>query len=35
MFDRVDIAFILALFRWLRLLSDEAGEETGVPGENP
>ena len=31
----VEIAFILALFNWLNNLSDEGGEETGVPGENP
>ena len=34
-FDRVDIAFILALFYWLKPLTDEGGEETGVPGEIP
>ena len=34
-FDRVEIAFILALFYWLKPLTDEGGEETGVPGENP
>ena len=32
--DRVEIAFILALFYWLKPLTDEGGEETGVPGEN-
>ena len=31
-FDRVEIAFILALLYWLK---HEGGEETGVPGENP
>ena len=31
-FDRVEIAFILAFFHWL---TDEGGEETGLPGENP
>ena len=34
-FDRVEIAFILALFHWLKSLTSEGGEETGVPGENP
>ena len=34
-FDRVEIAFILALFYWLKRLTDVGGEETGVPGENP
>ena len=34
-FDRVEIAFILALFYWLEPLTNEGGEETGVPGENP
>ena len=33
-FDRVEIAFILPLFYWLKSLPDEAGEETGVPGKN-
>ena len=33
-FDRVEIAFILALFYWLKPLTDEGGEETRVPGEN-
>ena len=31
-FDRVEIAFILALFYWLEPLTNEGGEETG---ENP
>ena len=31
--DRIEIAFILALFYWLKSLTDEGGEETGVPGE--
>ena len=31
-FDRVEIAFILA-FYWLKPLTNEGGEETGVPGE--
>ena len=26
---------VLALFYWLKLLADEGGEETAVPGENP
>ena len=34
-FDRVEIAFIWALFYWLNHLTDEGGEETGVPAENP
>ena len=34
-FDRVEIAFIWALFYWLNHLTDEGGEETGVPRENP
>ena len=34
-FDRVEIAFIWVLFYWLNHLTDEGGEETGVPGENP
>ena len=34
-FYRVEIAFILALFYWLKPLTDEGGEETGVPRENP
>ena len=33
-YDRVEIAFIWALFYWLKPLTDEGGEETGVPGEN-
>ena len=33
--DRAEIAFILALFDWLNHWTDEWGEETGVPGENP
>ena len=35
MFDRVEIAFILALLYWLKPLTEEGGEETGVLGENP
>ena len=31
----LEIVFILALFYWLDHWSDEGGEETGVPGENP
>ena len=34
-FDRDKIAFILALFYWLKPLTDEGREGTGVPGENP
>ena len=30
-FVRVEIAFILVLFYWLKPLTDEGGEETGVP----
>ena len=33
--DRVEIAFILALFCWLKPWTDEEGEETRVLGENP
>ena len=33
--DRVEIAFILALFYWLKPLNNEGGEETRVPGEKP
>ena len=33
--DRVEIAFIWALFYWLNHLTDEGEEETGVPRENP
>ena len=33
-FDRVGIAFISALFYWLKPVTDEREEETGVPGEN-
>ena len=34
-FDRVEIAFILALFYCVKPLTDEGGDETGVPKENP
>ena len=34
-FDRVEIAFILTLIYWLKPLTDEGGEETRAPGENP
>ena len=34
-FDRVEIAFILALFYWLKPLTNEGGEKTRAPGENP
>ena len=34
-FDRVEIAFILALLYWLKPLTDEVGEETGALGEYP
>ena len=33
--DRVEIACILALFYWLKSLTNEGGEGTRVPGENP
>ena len=33
--DRVEIAFISVLFHGLKLLTDESGEETGVPREKP
>ena len=32
--DRVEIAFISALLYWLKPLTDEGREETGVPREN-
>ena len=32
---KFEMAFILAWLYWLKPLSDEGGEETGVPGENP
>ena len=34
-FGGIEIAFILVIFYWLKLLTDERREETGVPGENP
>ena len=34
-FDRVEIAFILALLYWLKPLTVEGGEETGEREENP
>ena len=34
-FDRVEIAFVLAFFYWLKPLTDEGGEETGVPEKTP
>ena len=33
--DRIEITFIWALFYCLNHYTDERGEETGVPGENP
>ena len=33
-FDRFETAFIFASFYWLKPLTDEEGEETGVPREN-
>ena len=30
-----EIAFIQALFHWLKPLTEAGGEKTGVPGENP
>ena len=34
-FDKDEIAVILALFYWLKRLTNEGWKETGVPGENP
>ena len=34
-FDRVGITFILPLFHWPKSVTDEGGEETGVPREKP
>ena len=34
-FDKVEIAFISALFYCLMPFTDKGGEETGVPGDNP
>ena len=34
-FDRLETAFILALSCGLKPLTDEGGEETGVPGKKP
>ena len=34
-FDRVEMSCILALLYWVKPLTDEEGEETGAPGENP
>ena len=34
-FDRVEITIILAIFNWLKPLTDAGGKETGVPKENP
>ena len=34
-FDRVEIAFILSMFDWLKPLTNEGGEETELQGENP
>ena len=34
-FERVEITFILALFYWLKPLTEEEREESGEPGENP
>ena len=34
-FDRVEIASTWALVYWLKPLTNEEGEETGVPRENP
>ena len=34
-FNRVQIGYIFALFHWMKRLTDEGGEETGVSGENP
>ena len=34
-FHRAEIAFVLALIYWLEPLTNEVGEETGVPRETP
>ena len=34
-FDRVEIAFIVAILYRLKPLTDQGGEKTGVPGETP
>ena len=34
-FERIEIVFILDLFYCLNHYTDEGGEETGVPKENP
>ena len=34
-FDTVEFAFIVALFYWLKPLTDQREEEAGVPRENP
>ena len=34
-FERVKIAFILAIYHLLKPLTDAGGEETGVPKGNP
>ena len=34
-FERVELAFILALFRWLNLSINQEVEENGVPAEHP
>ena len=33
-FDSVEIAFLLALFHWLKPLTNKGGKESGVTGEN-
>ena len=34
-FDRVEMAFIFALFHWLKPLNNKGREETGLLGDNP
>ena len=34
-FDRAEIAFMLALFYWLKQLTEEGGEETECPKKTP
>ena len=34
-FDRVEIAFVFSFILLAEPLTDEGGEETGEPGENP
>ena len=34
-FDRIEMLSISTLFHWLKTLTHEGWEETGIPGENP